>query len=105
MGRDLPSPIAVSGSRWAARACPLATSLVHQADRGLQLKSHRDVEEEGFAKRTLAQIQNSGQHGLERLILAAQITNNSNAQKARGMLSGISAMNDPCIVAIPPERA
>jgi len=62
--------------------------------------------EEGFENRTLAQIQDLRQHGLERLfvILAADITNNSNAQKVRGMLSAISAMNDACVVAIPPER-
>jgi len=71
----------------------------------VQLKSNGEVEEEGFANRTLAQIQNSRQHGLERLILAAEITNNSNAHKARGMLSGISATYEPRVVAIPPERA
>jgi hypothetical protein len=89
------------------RGCDLLIEWPLRAKYGVQLKSNGDVEEDGFANKTLAQMQNSRQHGLERLfvVLAADITNNSNVQKVRGMLSGISSMNDPYVVAVPPERA
>jgi hypothetical protein len=89
------------------RGCDLPIEWPLRAKYGVQLKSNGDVEERDFANKTLAQIQNSRQHGLKSLfvILAADITNNSNAQKVRGMVSGISSMNDPYVVAVPPERA
>jgi hypothetical protein len=89
------------------RGCDLLVEWPLRAKYGVQLKSNGDVEEEGFANKTLAQIQDSRQHGLERLfvVLAADITNASNAQKVRGILSRISSMNDPYVVTVPPERA
>jgi hypothetical protein len=51
---------------------------------GVQLKNNGDVEKEGFAAHTVAQIQDSRQHGLAKLyvILAADMTGNSNLQKS-----------------------
>jgi hypothetical protein len=82
---------------------------------GVQLKSNGDVEKESFAPHTLMQIQDSRQHGLEKLyvIIAADIRevrtgrklDNSNSQKVRGLVSRISAMNDPYVVVVPPEQA
>jgi hypothetical protein len=78
-----------------------------RAKYGVQLKSNGDVEEKDFPTKTIAQIQDSRQHGLVGLylILAADITGNSNNQKVRQMLSRISSMNDPYVIAVPPERA
>jgi len=82
---------------------------------GVQLKSHGDVEEKEFAAHTLMQIQDSRQHGLQRLyvVIAAdilevrkgKILDNANAQKVRALISRISSMNDPYVVVVPPERA
>jgi hypothetical protein len=89
------------------RGCDLLIEWPLRAKYGVQLKSNGDVEEKGFANKTLAQIGDSRQHGLERLflVLAADITNSPNAQKVRGIVSRISSMNDPYIVTVPPERA
>lgn len=99
------------------RGCDLLIEWPLRAKYGVQLKSNGDVEEEGFANKTLAQIQDSRQHGLESLfvLLAADITEqptskkrrgraNSNVQKVQGLVSRISAMNDPYVVVVPPER-
>jgi hypothetical protein len=74
---------------------------------GAQLKNNGDVEGIDFATKTIAQIQDSRQHGLEGLflVLAADITGVSNQQKVRILMSRISAMNDPYVIVIPPERA
>jgi hypothetical protein len=89
------------------RGCDLLIDWPLRAKYGVQLKSNGDIEEEGFANKTLAQIQDSRQHGLERLfvVLAADITNNSNAQKVRSFVSRISSMNDSYVVAVPPEQS
>jgi hypothetical protein len=89
------------------RGCDLLIEWPLRAKYGVQLKSNGDVEEKGFANKTLAQIQDSRQHGLERLfvVLAADITDTSKAQKVRGIVSRISSMNDPYVVTVPPERA
>lgn len=89
------------------RGCDLLIEWPLRSKYGVQLKSNGDVEQGDFATKTLAQVQDSRQHGLERLfvILAADITENSNLQKVRGMISRISSMNDRYVVPIPPERA
>lgn len=81
---------------------------------GVQLKSHGDVEDKDFASHTLMQIQDSRQHGLEKLyvVVAADIRevrkgsklDNANSQKVRGLISRISSMCDPYVVVVPPER-
>jgi hypothetical protein len=89
------------------RGCDLLIEWPHRSKYGVQLKSNGDVEDDSFSTKTLSQIQNSRQHGLEKLfvILAADITINSNFQRIRAMMSGISSMNDPYVVPVPPERA
>jgi hypothetical protein len=89
------------------RGCDLLIEWPQHAKYGLQLKSNGDVEEADFANKTLAQIQDSRQHGLRRLylVLAADITSSSNSQKVRGLVSRISSMNDPYVVVVPPEQA
>ena len=89
------------------RGCDLLVEWTHRGKFGVQLKSNGDVEEKSFAVKTLAQIQDSKQHGLERLyvILAADISSNSNIQKVRGFESRISTMNSPYVRVLPPERA
>ncbi|MEK6263010.1 MAG: hypothetical protein AABP62_30895 [Planctomycetota bacterium] len=89
------------------RGCDLLIEWPQRAKYGVQLKNNGDVEKLDFSVKTLAQIQDSKQHGLVRLylVIAADITGVSNSQKVRGMISRISAMNDPYVVVIPPERA
>jgi len=97
------------------RGADLLIEWPHRGKYGVQLKSHGDVEEKEFASHTLMQIQDSRQHGLQRLyvVIAADIRevrkgkklDNANAQKVRGLISRISSMNDPYVVVVPPERA
>lgn len=88
------------------RGCDLVIEWINVKS-GVQLKSDGDVEKDDFASKTLAQIQDSRQHGLSQLyvVVAADITTESNLQKVRGMMSRISAMNDPYVVGVPPEQA
>jgi hypothetical protein len=88
------------------RGCDLLIEWPRRAKYGAQLKSNGDVKKNGFEEKTLAQIQDSRQHGLRRLfvVLAADITYASNAQKVRGFVSRISSMKDPYVVTVPPER-
>jgi hypothetical protein len=96
------------------RGVDLLIEWPHRAKYGVQLKSHGDVEDKDFASHTLMQIQDSRQHGLERLyvVIAADIRevrkgntlDNANSQKVRGLISRVSAMNDPYVVVVPPER-
>jgi len=87
--------------------CDLVIDWPQRAKYGVQLKSNGDVVKAGVAEKISAQIQNSRRHGLLRLyvVLAADITGKSNAQKVGKIMSGISAMNDPYVVAVPPGRA
>jgi hypothetical protein len=89
------------------RGCDLLIEWPGRAKYGVQLKNNYDVEHAGFAANTVTQIQDSRQHGLARLfvVLAADITGNSNLQKVRAIESRISSMNDPYVGAVPPERA
>lgn len=97
------------------RGVDLLVEWPHRGKYGVQLKSNGDVEEKDFAAHTLMQIQDSRQHGLQQLyvVIAADIRevrkgktlDNANAQKVRGLISRISAMNDPYVVVVPPERA
>jgi hypothetical protein len=89
------------------RGCDLLIEWPHQAKYGIQLKSNGDVEEPDFATKTLAQIQDSRQHGLVKLylVLAADITGESNLQKVRCLVSRLSASNDPYVSIVPPESA
>jgi hypothetical protein len=89
------------------RGCDLMIEWPNRPKYGVQLKNNYDVEQSAFAASTVAQIQDSRQHGLTRLfvVLAADITGDSNLQKVRAMESRISAMNDLYVAAVPPERA
>ena len=75
--------------------------------RGVQLKSYQDVGQKCFARDTLAQIQDSRQHGLDRLyvVLCGDMKDCSQSQKVHGLLSRISRIGDDYVHAIPPERA
>lgn len=59
---------------------------------GVQLKSWRDIGEDGFARSTFAQIQESRTHGLQRLyvILCGDMTDRSQKEKVRQFLSRVS---------------
>lgn len=73
---------------------------------GIQLKSHYDISQRDFHTHTLAQIQDSRRHGLQRLyvMLAGDLTDQSHVQKVRGLHARISQMNDPYVEVVPPER-
>lgn len=85
------------------RGCDLLIEWSSGQKDGVQLKSNGDVEKADFSQKTVAQIQHSRQHGLRKLylVLAADITRTSNSQKVRGMISTVSAMNDPSITLQP----
>jgi hypothetical protein len=89
------------------RGCDVLIEWGPHAKYGLQIKSHGDIAEKDFAKNTLSQVQDSRQHGLQKLyvLLAGDLTDQSQEQKVRGLHSRISAMNDPYVSVIPPERA
>jgi hypothetical protein len=73
---------------------------------GVQLKSHYDISQGGFAANTIAQIQDSRQHGLLRLyvLLATDLTSRSHEEKVRGFEARISKQNDPYVVTVSPDR-
>jgi hypothetical protein len=73
---------------------------------GVQLKSYNDIAEEGFAPNTLAQIQDSKQHGLNGLyvLLAGDLTSPSQIQNVRNFISRVSKMKDKYVQVVPPER-
>jgi hypothetical protein len=87
------------------RGCDLIVAWPARAKYGVQLKNDDDVKDKQFFIRTKAQITESRTHGLERLyiVLAADITGQSNREKVRQMQSEISALKDPYVVAISPE--
>lgn len=89
------------------RGCDLLIEWPQQEKFGIQLKSNGDVQAPDFANKTLAQIQDSRQHGLIKLyvVLAADITGVSNLQKVRCLVSRLSASKDSYISVIPPECA
>jgi hypothetical protein len=89
------------------RGCDELIEWPGRAKYGVQLKNNSDVKKGDFSATTVTQIQDSRQHGLVRLyvVLAADITDDSNLQKVRGFESRISAMNDPYVAVAAPERA
>jgi hypothetical protein len=87
--------------------CDLIVDWSAQAKYGIQLKNDDDVKERQFFTKTKAQITASHTHGVERLyiVLAGDISNKSNLEKVRQLESEISALNDPYVVPISPERS
>jgi hypothetical protein len=73
---------------------------------GVQIKSHVDIKERDFATKTLAQIQDSRRHALNRLylVLAGDLTDKSQREKVRNLHSRIDQMQDEYVVVVPPER-
>lgn len=73
---------------------------------GIQLKSHYDIGEQDFAANTTRQIQDSRQHGLKKLyvLLAGDLTDNSQHDKVREFESRVSKMNDGYVVTVSPDR-
>lgn len=89
------------------RGCDLLIEWPQHEKYGVQSKNNSDVEKDDFANKTVSQIQDSRQHGLKKLfvVLAADITGNSNLQKVRIFQGRICAMNDPYVEVVSPERA
>lgn len=89
------------------RGCDLLIEWRDGTKHGVQLKSNGDIEDERFAATTIVQIQDSRQHGLKKLyvVFCGDLTSTSNCQKVRSILSRMSAMNDPYLIGVPPERA
>jgi hypothetical protein len=73
---------------------------------GVQLKSHHDISTPDFAGKTVAQIQDSRQHGLSGLylLLAGDMTDVSQAQKVHGFTARVSRMKDKYFLVISPEQ-
>jgi hypothetical protein len=89
------------------RGCDFLIEWGSHAKFGVQLKSHFDISQEGFAEKTLAQIQDSRQHGLQRLyvMLAGDLADQSQRERVRIFHARVSAMKDPYVKVIPPEVA
>src|SRR5690606_15720348 len=89
------------------RGCDLLIEWRDGTKHGIQLKSNFDIEEETFTGTTIVQMQDSRQHGLAKLyvVFCGDLTSQSNRQKVRSILSRMSAMNDPYLLGVPPERA
>lgn len=89
------------------KGCDLLIDWGTQAKYGIQLKSHGDIADADFARTTLSQIQDSKQHGLQKLwvVLAGDLTDQSQRQRTRGLASRVSSMNDSYVRVVPPERA
>ncbi|HLN29167.1 MAG TPA: hypothetical protein VK395_15565 [Gemmataceae bacterium] len=85
------------------RGCDQLIEWGPHAKFGIQIKSYGDIRDSEFARNTIAQIQDSRQHGLQRLylLLAGDLSDASQAQKVRGLHSRISAMNDRYVRFIP----
>lgn len=73
---------------------------------GIQVKSHGDIENKHFSKNVLAQITQTKKHGLERLFLAlaADLTDGSQLEKARGLAAELNQQKDDYVILIPPEK-
>jgi len=86
--------------------CDLLIDWGAGAKYGVQLKSHHDISEPEFAGTTVVQIQDSRQHGLRGLyvLLAGDMTNQSQLQKVRGFAARVSKMKDKYVVVVSPER-
>jgi hypothetical protein len=86
--------------------CDIVIEWGAEAKYGVQLKSHFDITEKEFAAKTTSQIQNSRQHGLNRLyvLLAGDLTDKSQEQKVRGFEATVSKMNDSYVRTVSPER-
>jgi hypothetical protein len=86
--------------------CDMVIEWAKTAKYGVQMKSYKDIADEGFATKTLAQIQDSKQHGLNGLyvLLAGDLTSASQIQKVRNFISRVSKMKDKYVQVVPPER-
>jgi hypothetical protein len=86
--------------------CDLTVDWDAGAKYGVQLKSHADINKTDFSTRTISQIQDSRQHGLQRLyvLLAGDLTDKSQVQKVRILDSRVSIMKDKYVRVVPPER-
>lgn len=86
--------------------CDLTIDWGDGAKYGAQLKSHADINKPDFPTKTVSQIQDSRQHGLQRLyvLLAGDLTDKSQAQKVRILDSRVSIMKDKYVRIVPPER-
>jgi len=73
---------------------------------GIQVKSHGDIEENDFTKNVKMQITDSAKHKISRFILAfaGDLTNNSQSQKVRGLISELGQRGTNEILVIPPEK-
>jgi len=73
---------------------------------GLQIKSHYDISEKTFHQKIMAQIAVSKKHDLMKLfvILCADLTDQEQLDRTRGLISELSEMDDYA-VPITPEKA
>ena len=86
--------------------CDMTIDWGTEAKYGVQLKSCADIGKPDFATSTVCQIQDSRQHGLQRLyvLLAGDLTDQSQVQRVRNLQSRVSRMKDKYVQVVPPER-
>ena len=74
---------------------------------GFQIKSYNDVNEKEFTKSTIAQISRSRKHRIYRLFIAvcADLTDDGQKEKIRGLTSEVSQMGDYCVIFSPEKTA
>lgn len=75
---------------------------------GFQVKSHGDINEKSFSQKVNAQITQSKKHDLTKLVvaLAGDLTDNSQKEKVRGMISEIKQQkgDNQYVIVISPEK-
>ncbi|WP_277812109.1 hypothetical protein [Chromohalobacter canadensis] len=88
-------------SVWQYRASDISGQL------GVQIKSSGDFDQgSSFRRSVMAQIAESRQYNLTHFLigLAADLTNASHREKARGILADVARMTDNYVIALSPEK-
>lgn len=88
-------------SVWQYRASDISGQL------GIQIKGSGDFKQgSSFRRSVMAQITESRQYNLTHLLvgLAADLTNASHREKARGILGDVARMTDNYVIALSPEK-
>jgi hypothetical protein len=100
---DEPINIAVTQSLRDEGIDVLLDFSVSKVKVGFQVKSHNDVSQKDFTRRCIAQISRSHKYSVSRLIIAlgADLTDESQREKVRGLISEVSQMGDYCKIFSP----
>lgn len=73
---------------------------------GFQIKSYGDVREKKFSSKVNAQINQSHRHKLKKIVLAiaGNLTDKTQSERIRGLMSEIQQQSDNYVILVPPEK-